>query len=91
MRCLLLDGPSVAMLSAWVCPRWKRPEPWVRGRKPTSTLIGLIVRVSRPSIRIPSLSTSSRTVALVRVSMSAEPMPWRRRMSSSRSPCSDRL
>ena len=91
MRCTSLDGPSVAIESACVWPRVKRPEPWVRGRTPTSTLIGRIVVVSRPSIRMFSLRTSSRTVALVRTSMSAEPMPWRRRMSSSRSPCSERL
>ena len=91
MRCTSLDGPSVAIESACVWPRWKSPEPWVRGRTPTSTLIGRIVLVSRPSMRMFSPRTSSRTVAFVTASMSGEPMPWRRRMSSSRSPCSARL
>ena len=65
MRCTSLDGPSVAIESACVWPRVKSPEPWVRGRTPTSTLIGRIVVVSRPSIRMFSFRTSSRTVALV--------------------------
>src|SRR5256885_1585770 len=90
-RCTSLDGPSVAMESAWVCPRVKRPEPCVRGSSPTSTLIGRIVLVSRPSMRTFSERTSSRLVALVRTSMRPEPMPWRRRISSSRSPCSARV
>ena len=91
MRWTSLDGPSVAIESAWVWPRVKIPEPWVRGRTPTSTLIGRIVVVSRPSMRMFSVRTRCRTVALVSTSIRAEPMPWRRRMSSNRSPCSARL
>ena len=58
------DGPSVATVSAWVSPRVKRPEPWARGSRPTSTEIGRISSTPRPSIRIPSARVSLRAVFL---------------------------
>ena len=43
--------PRVATARAWVSPRVKRAEPWVRGSTPVWMLMGRTVRVSRPSIR----------------------------------------
>ena len=40
MRWTSDDGPSVATVSACVSPRVKRAEPWARGRRPTSTVMG---------------------------------------------------
>ena len=39
------------MTRAWVSPRVKRAEPWVRGRTLWRISIGRTVRVSRPSMR----------------------------------------
>ena len=41
--------------SAWVSPRVKSADPWVRGRTPVSMLIGRMVSRSRPSTRSPLL------------------------------------
>ena len=54
----------MATVSAWVSPRVKRPEPWARGTRPTSTVIGRISSTPRPSIRIPSDMVSLRAVFL---------------------------
>ena len=64
MRCTSDEGPSVATVSAWVSPRVNSAEPWARGSRPTSTVMGRMVSTSRPSMRTPSVSTSSRTVFL---------------------------
>ena len=53
-RCCSPIEPSVAMVSTWVSPRVNRPEPWVRGSRPTSQLMGRISSVLRPSGRLPS-------------------------------------
>ena len=48
--------PSVVVQIAWVSPRVKSAEPWVRGRKPTIASIGRTVFVVvRPSMRRPVL------------------------------------
>ncbi len=53
---------------AWVSPRVKSAEPWVRGSTPTSQLTGRISSKARPSRRLPS----SRMVARV-MSFTMEP------------------
>ena len=53
--------------STWVSPRWNRPEPWARGRMPTSASSGRMSRGPRPSIRLASLTTRWRTSSLVRL------------------------
>ena len=67
MRCTSLEGPSVATVRACVSPRVKRPEPWARGSRPTSTEMGRMVSASRPSMRMPSARTISRDGLLVEV------------------------
>ncbi len=47
------EVPRVAVTRACVSPRVKSDEPWVRGRKPTSQVIGRIWEKSRPSSRLP--------------------------------------
>ena len=53
MICASSDVPSVAVTSACVSPRVKSAEPWVRGRRPTSQVIGRIWSNPRPSSRLP--------------------------------------
>ena len=48
------EVPSVAVTRACVSPRVKSAEPWVRGRMPTSQVIGRIWANSRPSRRLPA-------------------------------------
>ena len=43
--------PRVAVTRAWVSPRVKREEPWVRGSTPTSQVMGRISSKRRPSSR----------------------------------------
>ena len=38
-RCSSAAVPSTVVTRAWVSPRWKRAEPWARGKRPTSHLI----------------------------------------------------
>ena len=59
MRCASLVVPSARLVSTWVSPRVKRPEPWTRGSTRTSQLIGRISSALRPSGR--SLSTAMRS------------------------------
>ena len=65
MRWTSEDEPSVAMVSTWVSPRVNRPEPWARGRTPTSTEIWRSSVRPRPSIRIPSSRASWRAIFLL--------------------------
>ena len=58
MICSSSDVPSVAVTSAWVSPRVKSAEPWVRGRKPTSHSMWRISSPLRPSWRVPSRVSS---------------------------------
>ena len=53
--------PSVAIVSTWVSPRVKSPEPCVRGRRPTSALIGRISSGRLPSGLTPSFTILFRT------------------------------
>ncbi len=58
----------MAVTRAWVSPRVKSAEPWVRGRMPTSQVIGRICENSRPSRRLPArivsrVSTLTRSSA----------------------------
>jgi hypothetical protein len=43
--------PRVAVTSAWVSPRVKSAEPWVRGSVPTSIVMSRISSSARPSKR----------------------------------------
>src|SRR6059058_3722560 len=56
--------PRVAIVSACVCPRVKRPDPCVRGSTPTSTVIGRTSARPRPSTRTPSSTMRWRTRSL---------------------------
>ena len=64
MRWTSEDEPSVAIVMTWVSPRVNRPEPWARGRTPTSTEIWRSSVRPRPSIRMPSSRASWRAVFL---------------------------
>ena len=55
--------PSVAETSAWVSPRVKSAEPWVRGSRPTSISMSRISSSRRLSKRVRSLSTTSRRIS----------------------------
>ncbi len=46
--------PRVQVTRAWVSPRVKSAEPWVRGRTPTSQVTGRISSKARPSRRLRS-------------------------------------
>ena len=45
---------SVQMDRTWVWPLVNRPEPWTRGRTPTSAASGRISSMPRPSTRLPA-------------------------------------
>ena len=55
----------MAIVSTWVSPRVNRPEPWARGRTPTSTEIWRSSVRPRPSIRMPSSRASWRATFLL--------------------------
>ena len=63
MRCSSREVPSVVVQMACVSPRLNSVEPCMRGRKPTSIVIGRTVVRSRPSTRWPSYTTCSRIVS----------------------------
>ena len=54
-RCSSLREPSVTTLRICVCPRVNSPVPCVRGRTPTSQVMGRTCVRSRPSARTFSL------------------------------------
>src|SRR6266496_3684815 len=60
IRCSSSAVPNVTDASAWVSPRWNSAEPWARGSRPTSMLIGRMVSRSRPSTRSPLSNTWAR-------------------------------
>ena len=57
MNCSSSAVPSVATTIAWVSPRVKSAEPWVRGSRPVWQTIGRTSSVRRPSMRLPVLTT----------------------------------
>ncbi len=57
------EVPRVAVTRAWVSPRVKSAEPWVRGRMPTSMVIGRISSRARSSKRLRLLSIGLRRIA----------------------------
>ena len=61
----------MAIVSTCVSPRVKRPEPCVRGRRPTSRLIGADLIRLRPSGRTPSFEDPRRGPAFFMCSSSA--------------------
>ena len=64
MRCSSFTVPSVASVSACVCPRVKSAEPCARGIRPTSHVIGRISVSERPSGRRFSTAILVRTICL---------------------------
>ena len=64
--CDMRGMPRVVMLSTWVSPRWKSPDPWAVGTTPTSAVTGRRSLTPRPSMRTPSSTMRRRTVFLVR-------------------------
>ena len=61
IRCSSDKGANVATDKAWVCPRVNKPEPCVRGNKPTSEANGRISSILRPSGRTLSSVIKRRT------------------------------
>ena len=66
--CMSSLVPSVVVTSAWVSPRVKIAEPWVRGNTPTSIQIGRIWSNARLSGRRLSPITCSRKMRSRRIS-----------------------
>ncbi len=66
--CSSLAEPSVQLVSTWVCPLWKSPEPCTLGRRPTSQYRGLISSSALPSGRMCSLVIIMRTTDFSRES-----------------------
>ena len=62
MICSSPMEPNVVTVSTCVCPLVKRPEPWTRGRMPTSQLTGRTSSRARPSGRIFSCVIIWRTI-----------------------------
>ena len=63
MICSSWPVPSVAVTSAWVSPRVKSAEPWLRGSTPTSLSMARTWAVVRPSIRAPLSRIWPRTMS----------------------------
>jgi hypothetical protein len=61
--------PKVVMTRAWVSPRVKSAEPWVRGSTPVRMVMGRTVLVSRPSMRGRPSRMLPRTIRLSSRSM----------------------
>src|SRR5579885_806996 len=63
--CSSEEVPSVVTTSAWVSPRVKSAEPWVRGSTSTSHVIGRTSVRPRPSRRRPSSTIVWRTTCFL--------------------------
>ena len=61
--CFMAMEATVTMESTWVWPRVNKPEPWVRGSRPTSQVMGRISVVPRPSGRMPWSKIRLRTTS----------------------------
>ena len=64
--------PSVVTTNAWVSPRVNNAEPWVLGKTPVWTLIGLTVLESLPSILFSPDRIRSLTMSFLRLSKTLE-------------------
>ena len=62
MICMSSEVPRVTVTRAWVSPRVKSAEPWVRGRTPTSQEMARISSNLRPSWRRPFSRISRRMI-----------------------------